>query len=87
MAIKHGLLLAHAQGFSKIICHSDSKTAIDLVKSGVDFFHLYASLVGDIRTILSSGWEVCVEHSLHEANFSADWLAKEGAQDPVAFKT
>ena len=47
MAIKHGLLLARNNGITQLICHSDSKMAVDLISEGFDAHHLYAAMVED----------------------------------------
>ena len=60
--------------------------AVDLISEGFDVHHLYAAVVEGLRSILREDWIVHVAHTLHEANFCADWVAKERARDSVAFR-
>ncbi|KHN48299.1 hypothetical protein glysoja_007968 [Glycine soja] len=45
LAIYNGLRIAKERGFVSIICESDSKVALDLIKDGVPIVHPYASLI------------------------------------------
>lgn len=78
-AIYHGLRLAWNNGFRKVLCESDSMTALDLISSKLDKTHPYFPLVDRIKQFKHHSWELSFHHSLREGNFCADWLAKFGS--------
>lgn len=52
-AIMHGLRLARFISINQLVCHSNSKMAVDLIRTSVDEYHHYVGLVGDIRELLN----------------------------------
>lgn len=62
-----------------MICESDSQSAIQFIKDGVDRFHPHFPLIDHIRDLLAYPWTVILRHTLREGNMCADWLAKQGA--------
>ena len=85
MTIMHGLRLARFISINQLVCHSNSKMAVDLIRTSVDEYHHYASLVGDIRELLNENWVVIIEHTFREANSCANWLDKDRAMNLLAF--
>ena len=79
-AIEFGLHLAWTKGIRRLICHSDSKVAVDLIDKGTSTYHRLAGLVFSIKKLLAIDWEVFLQHTLRKGNFALDWLAKEGCK-------
>ncbi|QHO04625.1 Putative ribonuclease H protein [Arachis hypogaea] len=71
-----GLQIAVAKNFHQIIVETDSTSVLELVKSGCVTRHPCASLLADIniqaQRLIISEWT----HTLREANYVADILAK-----------
>ncbi|MED6172519.1 hypothetical protein PIB30_118000 [Stylosanthes scabra] len=86
VALKRGLLLAWDWGIRKLLCHSDSLMVVSLASDDLDYHHQYAGLVADIQNLLGRDWEVHVERTPSKGLSSADWLAKQGANDVDALK-
>ena len=78
-AVLFRLQLAWDRGIRHLECNSNSKTAIQLIKHGVNPHHAYTSLICKIREFLSASWVVTLDHTFCEANSCVDWLAKHGA--------
>lgn len=53
--------------------------ALGLIKEQHPFFHLYGSIIGQIKGLLTRQWQVRCQHILREGNAVADYLAKHGA--------
>ncbi|XP_057729031.1 uncharacterized protein LOC130944631 isoform X3 [Arachis stenosperma] len=86
IALKRGLILAWDWGIRMLLCHSDSLMVVSLVSRDLDYHHEYAGLVADIQNLLERDWEVHVERTPSKGVSSADWLAKQGANDVDALK-
>jgi ribonuclease HI len=88
IAIFYGLNLASYQGCTVCCCYSDSKTAIDLIMKpvSVNRFHSYASVIANIKQLMSLEWEVNLSHSLREGNSCADFLAKVGSSNDTKLR-
>ncbi|KAL4293175.1 hypothetical protein HN51_043650 [Arachis hypogaea] len=86
IALKRGLILAWDWGIRMLLCHSDSLMVVSLVSGDLDYQHEYAGLVADIQNLLERDWEVHVERTPSKGVSSADWLAKQGANDVDALK-
>lgn len=79
-AIATGLKLAWLVGYRNIVCESDSKTMLDLIKDRVDMFHPQATIIQNIHMAnAAQDWSITFAHTLHEGNSCADWLAKTRA--------
>ena len=61
--------------------------AIDLVQIRISKHHIYACVINDIRMLLCENGDIKLEHTLQEANACANWLANQGANEHIAFKT
>ncbi|CAL0327701.1 unnamed protein product [Lupinus luteus] len=85
-AIYHGLNHAWNYGFRNIMCHSDSLQAISLVTHDIPQYHIYATIATTIQDLLRRTWTVCLEHSVRETNYPADFLAKLGAREDMEWK-
>ncbi|XP_057450644.1 uncharacterized protein LOC130742570 [Lotus japonicus] len=83
LAIFHGLSLAWNRGVRAVECQSDSLDAVKLVSSVPPLRHSYASLIWDIKDLLSRSWQVVVYHTLRKGNACADFLAKHGAEQDM----
>lgn len=53
LAIYHGLKLAWQNGFTPLICESDSKSALAFIQNGVHSTHLLEPLVNSIQQFTS----------------------------------
>ena len=73
--------------FRNIICESDSLDTIyiRLIKEGDDDFHVLHAIINEIRDTLQRPWRAILQHTLREANFVADSLAKMGASANDSF--
>ncbi|MED6181435.1 hypothetical protein PIB30_118602 [Stylosanthes scabra] len=80
--ILKGIEIAVANGFLNIVVDSDSSMAINFVKNGVPSHHPCFPLVQDITNMLSRLHSFELNHTLREANSSADPLAKKGHSLP-----
>ena len=76
LAVYHGLRMAWEFGMSELVCYSDSKTAIKLIKKPVKEWHHYVAILYNIQELLSRDWQVELVHTLREGNVCADYLAK-----------
>ena len=77
-AIFHGLQMVSALGISDFVCYSDSLLSIILINGPPLKFHLYATLIQDIKDLLILT-NTHVLHTLREGNYCDDILAKLGA--------
>ncbi|XP_057418881.1 uncharacterized protein LOC130713097 [Lotus japonicus] len=84
LGIHQGLTLAWERGYRVVECQSDSLDAVNLILSVPPSRHLYASLIWDIKDLLSRTWMVKLHHTLREGNACADFLAKHGASQNEA---
>ncbi|KAJ1416257.1 Ribonuclease H domain [Sesbania bispinosa] len=80
-AIWKGLELCWRLNFRNVLCLTDSLLAVELVQKGVDHYHLYATIIYEVRALLNRDWTVEVVHTLREGNQAADLLAKKGTLD------
>ncbi|XP_057432510.1 uncharacterized protein LOC130725282 [Lotus japonicus] len=71
--------MAWDRGYRVVECQSDSMNAVRLIESTPPSGHVFASLVWDIKDLLSRPWEVLLKHTLREGNACADFLTKHGA--------
>jgi len=76
LAIYLGLRMDWEFGMSELMCYSDSKIAIKLIKEPVNDWHHYAAILHYIQELLSRDWQVELVHTLREGNACADYLAK-----------
>ncbi|PNX57966.1 ribonuclease H [Trifolium pratense] len=79
MAVLHGLELCWNNGYTNLVCFSDSLQAVSLIKNGVSPYHTYANEIHKIRQLIGRDWNVSIDHTLREGNACADFLAKLGA--------
>lgn len=70
----------------RLVCYSDSKSAIELSKAHVSATHAYAALILKTNDLLQREWEIELIHTLREGNGSADVLAKLGASQQDKMK-
>jgi ribonuclease HI len=77
-AIHHGLQAAIDKGLTNLVCYADSQTSIDLILRDTPEFHIYATLIQDIKDLLARH-NFPLLHTLREGNQCADVLAKRGA--------
>ena len=79
MGIKMGLIQTWAMGISTLVCESDSLEAVKLVCSTeVPVYHQYATLIADIKSLISRDWNVSISHVFRETNACADMLTHLG---------
>ena len=62
-----------------MICYSDSLHAINLIQGPLNVWHVYATIITNVKDLLNLPWNVQLTHTLREANECADFLAKHGA--------
>ncbi|KAJ1375953.1 Ribonuclease H domain [Sesbania bispinosa] len=74
-----GTWIAWDRKYMRIKCYTDSTHAIDLISKQDITYHPLASVISDIRDLLSRGWSVSITHLLREGNEVVDRLAKKGA--------
>lgn len=79
LAIMHGLKLTWEKGHRNVICYSDSLHAINLIQAPLNAWHVYATIIRNVKDLLNLPWNVQLTHTLREANACADFLAKHGA--------
>lgn len=72
----HAIEKAWNEGFSVLICDTDSKMALELIDSSMDIFHPCFPLISAIKKLLHLDWTITLKYTLREANSCADWLAK-----------
>lgn len=48
-------------------------------------FHIYGSIIGDIRPMLQWDWDIQLVHVFREANAYVNHLAKSGAEGSLEF--
>lgn len=68
------------------MCYTDSQMVLDLCNTMVSSKHHYEALLCDIKDLLMRDWKVMLLHTLHEANNSADKLAKLETCQPEKMK-
>jgi ribonuclease HI len=66
-AIYHGLILVWDLGIDEFVCHSDSLQCISLITRIIVNFHVYATLIQDIRDLIRTS-NVSLHHTLREGN-------------------
>ncbi|XP_057444549.1 uncharacterized protein LOC130736776 [Lotus japonicus] len=85
MAIFQGLKLAWEEGFRRVLCLSDSLLPVSLIQEPPTRFHECTVLIASVNDLLRRQWEVRLEHTLRDGNACADFLAKVGAAQGLAF--
>ncbi|CAL1389137.1 unnamed protein product [Linum trigynum] len=75
--IVKGLQVAWNEGLRCIVVHTDSQTAIKLIKEAENR-HRHFLLVQEARRLLALDWQVQLLHVYREGNFVADYLASAG---------
>ncbi|KAK4268336.1 hypothetical protein QN277_025008 [Acacia crassicarpa] len=84
LAIKKGLELAWNKGCRNVICETDSKDSLKLIKRASTNVHMFRKVIGEIQKICERKWErVELVHVLREGNQCADYLAKFGSKQPL----
>ncbi|XP_039686543.1 uncharacterized protein [Medicago truncatula] len=81
-ALYQGLRLAVNLNCEELACYSDSLLAVNLIKDDLNYFHVYAVLIQNIKDIMVSR-NFNLHHSLREGNQCADFMAKLGASSDV----
>lgn len=81
MALYHGLHLAWSRDFRYVLCETDSKDVVRLVRETVDTHHLHHAILADIEEYINREWQISISHVLREANSCADFLARDGSSD------
>lgn len=79
LALYHGLRVAWDQGHRHLVCYSDSTLAIQLVNTTVNPWHLFAPIISNIKDLMARDWHLQLSHTWREANATADFMAKMGA--------
>ncbi|KAL4314895.1 hypothetical protein AHAS_Ahas15G0130800 [Arachis hypogaea] len=80
--IIHGLQVTTANNITNIIVESNSISALNFIKKGCPDSHPCAPLVADICMLACRIPNIQWSHTLREANFVADHLAKKGHELP-----
>jgi len=62
-----------------VICYCDSLHAIHLIQARLNAWHVYATIIRNVKDLFNLPWNVQLTHTLREANMYADFLAKHGA--------
>ena len=79
LAINCVLLRAWELHVRTLLCESDSLEAVRFVTSSeMDVYHLYWTIIADIKLLMARNWKVTVNHVFREANSCADMLAHMG---------
>lgn len=76
LGILHGLELAWTIGACKVECRPDSQEALTLLRETHSPFHKYASIIQNIRELVSRQLMVKFQHTLPEGNRYEDFLAR-----------
>lgn len=79
LGIYNGLKLVWERRHRKVLYYIDSLNAKILIFEHDTTYHRYASILQDIRDLMSLPWAIDLCHSLREGNQCADILAKIGA--------
>nr|XP_025640692.1 uncharacterized protein LOC112735363 [Arachis hypogaea] len=79
-AIIKGFQIAAANEMNDMIIESDSQMTIKLIREGCSRLHPCYSLLQDINILVRRIHHVSICHTLREANFCADVMAKKGHQ-------
>ncbi|RYR00166.1 hypothetical protein Ahy_B07g088265 [Arachis hypogaea] len=77
-SIIHGLQVMTANNITNIIVESDSILALNFIKKGCPDSHPCAPVVADICMLVGRIPNIQWSHTLCEANFVVDHLAKKG---------
>jgi ribonuclease HI len=85
LAIYHGLRVAWDQGHRHLVCYSDSTLALQLISTEVNSWHLFAPIINNIKELMARDWNLQLIHTWREANATADFLAKMGANSNEAW--
>lgn len=85
-AIFNGLHMVRALGITDFVCYSDSLHSVSLINGSPLKFHIYATLIQDIKDLLNLS-NTSVLHTLREGNYCADFLAKLGAASDSVLTT
>ena len=87
MGIEKGLRHAWELGYRTLVCVSDCKLTIDILKSDVDvstYWALYT--IRRICTMLSWDWRVTLQHIPREENLVVGCLAKQASRDDTPLR-
>ncbi|XP_057444472.1 uncharacterized protein LOC130736691 [Lotus japonicus] len=82
MAILQGLRACWEEGYRQVQVFFYSALAVDILQGPVPQFHVYATLVSSIKTMMQQPWLIELRHILREGNASTDFMAKLGADLP-----
>lgn len=77
-SIKHGLKWALSKEIQKLEVENDSQLAIYYATDPTRWNGRQHSLLWEIHNLMQHPWTVKLVHSIHETNFPAHWLAKDG---------
>ncbi|KAJ1405483.1 Reverse transcriptase-like [Sesbania bispinosa] len=64
---------------------TDSLLAVGFVHEDVSRFHHHASIIYEVKVMLTRDWNVELVHTLREGNQAANLLAKKGISDGNPF--
>jgi hypothetical protein len=78
--------MVRALGITDFVCYSDSLHSVSLINGSPLKFHIYATLIQDIKDLLNLS-NTSVLHTLREGNYCADFLAKLGAASDSVLTT
>ncbi|KAJ1400875.1 Ribonuclease H domain [Sesbania bispinosa] len=82
LTVRFGLQFAWDKGFRFVVLESDAKEIIHtLQQHDVELSHRHSGVIVFIHELLERDWSVELKHIPREANFPADWLAKDGARN------
>ena len=80
-----GLEMAWELGIRDLIYELDSSCIIELVRSPINPFHIYACITAKVKSLLARYWEVDLKHIMREGNTCANWLAKCGGKEATYY--
>ena len=78
-ALYLGLQMAWTKGYREVICEVDSKELMD--KLGDNTLYRFMPILKEINDVIQRNWSISLSHIRREANATADWLAKFGANN------
>jgi len=73
--INKGLLLAKDTSIDELVCYSNSLYCINLIEGQKTRYHLYATLIQEIKNLLFNS-NVSVSHTFQEGNHCSDFMAR-----------
>ncbi|KAL5161879.1 hypothetical protein HKD37_07G019094 [Glycine soja] len=72
MVVYLGLHIAHDNGILTLVCESDSKVAVSLVKEGVPNTHPNTTIITKICSVIDGAATIKLSHTFREGNKCKD---------------